>query len=318
MARAVLAAASGVRPGADLRAGRAGGVDAAPPWRPPAARRIRPRVRSRRRRRAGAGAAPPDRGPRVVSLGRAPGRCRITGVVLANELLDNLAFGLLERTEAGVVRGVRRRWSPTPESASRGLVEVLLPGIRARQPDGRPPGARRGRRRADPDPAPGRRRGWPSALSRRRARPRRRDRLRRPRPRDWRRGRRPSGCAPTGATQRGGAPADATRPPGHHLRGGHRPARRGPRAGSHDDPGRLPRRATASTTLVEEGRRVWRERAAVGDLEAVRARSRVGESEALLDPSGLGAFTVLRVGARVRRGPIRPAASVDRRAARRT
>jgi len=45
--------------------------------------------------------------------------------------------------------------------------------------------------------------------------------------------------------------------------------------------------------LVEEGRRVWRERAAVGDLEAVRARSRVRESEALLDPSGLGAFRVL-------------------------
>ena len=45
--------------------------------------------------------------------------------------------------------------------------------------------------------------------------------------------------------------------------------------------------------LVEEGRRVWRERGAVGDLEAVRGRSRVGESEALLDPHGLGSFTVL-------------------------
>jgi hypothetical protein len=44
--------------------------------------------------------------------------------------------------------------------------------------------------------------------------------------------------------------------------------------------------------LVEEGRRVWHERAAVGDLEAVRARSRVGEAEALLDPGGLGGFTV--------------------------
>jgi SAM-dependent MidA family methyltransferase len=45
--------------------------------------------------------------------------------------------------------------------------------------------------------------------------------------------------------------------------------------------------------LVEEGRQLWRERAGVGDLAAVRARSRVGEAEALLDPAGLGAFRVL-------------------------
>jgi SAM-dependent MidA family methyltransferase len=45
--------------------------------------------------------------------------------------------------------------------------------------------------------------------------------------------------------------------------------------------------------LVEEGRRIWEERAATGDLEAVRARSRITEAEALLDPAGLGAFRVL-------------------------
>ena len=44
--------------------------------------------------------------------------------------------------------------------------------------------------------------------------------------------------------------------------------------------------------LVEEGRRVWTERAHVGDLAAVRARSRVGEAEALCDPKGLGGFIV--------------------------
>jgi SAM-dependent MidA family methyltransferase len=44
--------------------------------------------------------------------------------------------------------------------------------------------------------------------------------------------------------------------------------------------------------LVEEGRRTWHERAATGDLAALRARSRVREAEALLDPAGLGAFTV--------------------------
>ncbi|MEC8970363.1 MAG: hypothetical protein VX808_04375, partial [Actinomycetota bacterium] len=45
--------------------------------------------------------------------------------------------------------------------------------------------------------------------------------------------------------------------------------------------------------LVEAGRHLWEERAHVGDLEAIRARSRVAEAEALLDPTGLGDFTVL-------------------------
>jgi SAM-dependent MidA family methyltransferase len=45
--------------------------------------------------------------------------------------------------------------------------------------------------------------------------------------------------------------------------------------------------------LVEEGRRRWVEGAARGDLAALVGRSRVREAEALLDPSGLGAFQVL-------------------------
>lgn len=44
--------------------------------------------------------------------------------------------------------------------------------------------------------------------------------------------------------------------------------------------------------LVDEGRRVWAERAHLGDLTAIRARSRITEAEALLDPGGLGAFLV--------------------------
>ena len=52
-------------------------------------------------------------------------------------------------------------------------------------------------------------------------------------------------------------------------------------------------RAHGIDELVEEGRRIWKERAAIGDLAAVRARSRVTEAEALLDESGLGAFRVL-------------------------
>ena len=45
--------------------------------------------------------------------------------------------------------------------------------------------------------------------------------------------------------------------------------------------------------LVEGGRLIWQERAHLGDLEAIRGRSRVTEAEALTDPSGLGAFRVL-------------------------
>ncbi|HEY8544429.1 MAG TPA: SAM-dependent methyltransferase [Acidimicrobiales bacterium] len=45
--------------------------------------------------------------------------------------------------------------------------------------------------------------------------------------------------------------------------------------------------------LVEEGRRQWEERAHIADLAALTARSRVREAEALLEPTGLGAFRVL-------------------------
>ena len=57
-------------------------------------------------------------------------------------------------------------------------------------------------------------------------------------------------------------------------------------------------RANGIDDLVAEGRRRWAERAGVGDLAALRARSRITEAEALLDPAGLGGFTVLewRVG----------------------
>ena len=45
--------------------------------------------------------------------------------------------------------------------------------------------------------------------------------------------------------------------------------------------------------LVEEGRRAWREAAAAPTLAAMRMRSRISEAEALLDPDGLGGFSVL-------------------------
>jgi SAM-dependent MidA family methyltransferase len=44
--------------------------------------------------------------------------------------------------------------------------------------------------------------------------------------------------------------------------------------------------------LVEEGKRIWKRDAASPGLEAMKMRSRVNEAEALLDPAGLGAFFV--------------------------
>ena len=45
--------------------------------------------------------------------------------------------------------------------------------------------------------------------------------------------------------------------------------------------------------LVEAARETWRTTAHVGDLTALAARSRVGEADALTDPEGLGAFRVM-------------------------
>ncbi len=50
--------------------------------------------------------------------------------------------------------------------------------------------------------------------------------------------------------------------------------------------------------LVDEGLAVWRERAHLGDLEAIAGRSRAAEARALTDPSGLGAHRVIALGRR--------------------
>ena len=47
-------------------------------------------------------------------------------------------------------------------------------------------------------------------------------------------------------------------------------------------------------SLVDAARRTWHERAAIGDLSALAARSRAGEADALVDPSGVGAFVVMQ------------------------
>jgi SAM-dependent MidA family methyltransferase len=52
-------------------------------------------------------------------------------------------------------------------------------------------------------------------------------------------------------------------------------------------------RADGIEELVAEGLAVWTERAHLGDLAAIRGRSAMREAEALLDPDGLGSFLVL-------------------------
>ncbi len=51
-------------------------------------------------------------------------------------------------------------------------------------------------------------------------------------------------------------------------------------------------RAHSIDTLVEQGRRHWDDHAAAPDLHAMRMRSRINEATALLDSEGLGAFWV--------------------------
>jgi len=51
-------------------------------------------------------------------------------------------------------------------------------------------------------------------------------------------------------------------------------------------------RAHGIEPLIEAAKATWTERAAIGDLAALKARSRVNEAEMLLDPSGPGGFLV--------------------------
>ena len=52
-------------------------------------------------------------------------------------------------------------------------------------------------------------------------------------------------------------------------------------------------RAHGLEALMASARRAWEDTAHIGDLEAVKHRSRVSEGEALVDAGGLGAFRVL-------------------------
>ena len=222
------------------------------------------------------------KGPLATSLAELPAE-RMTGVVVANELLDNLAFRLLERAESGWVE-VR-----VAEADGR-LAEALVPAA--------PHIAAEAERLAPAAPLGGRIPLQHQAVG-------------------WLR----QALALVGRGRvvvvdyADTTPSLASRPWPDWLR-----TYRGHGPGVHPlaDPGTQDittevaldqlariRRPTAERSqaeflrahgldeLASRAREAWRERAHVGDLEAVRARSTVGEADALSDDAGLGRFRVL-------------------------
>jgi SAM-dependent MidA family methyltransferase len=235
------------------------------------------------------------RGPICVSLAELP---RTTGpaVVLANELLDNLPFGLAERrpdgwhevrvdvdpatvvTSEGAVRLIERLVPLAPDRAD------LLSGLAPHAPIGaRVPlqdAARAWLREALAVATP---RGrvvaidYASTTSHLAARP----------AVEWLRtyARHSRGVGPLAALGAQDVTCEVAvdqlalvRPPTSDLSQG------------------VWLRRWGIDAVVEEARASWTERAHIGDLAAVAARSRVTEAKALLDPGGLGGFRVLEWG----------------------
>jgi len=221
-------------------------------------------------------------GPLVCALEDLPAEA-VDGVVLANELLDNLVFRLVERTPAG--------WAEVRVTIEAdGLVELLVPAdaALAARADALAPGAGLGSRLPLQDAAGEWLRrafdvlragtlvviDYASTSPELAARP----------AQDWLRTYRDHG--------RGAGPLAA---PGlqditcevavDQL------ARVAPPAQDSAQRDWLERHGISA--LVDEGRRYWDEHAAAPDLVAIRARSRTVEAEALTDPDGLGAFRVL-------------------------
>lgn len=219
--------------------------------------------------------------PLVVSVGSAAeaAAAPVAGAVVANELLDNLAFDIVERTEGG--------WAElrvATASSGRGFELVAVdaaPELVAGLPE-----VAAGRR----VPVPGRARRWVSEAR---------------------------GLLSAGrvvAFDYGADTAElADRPDMGWLRvhgaggGGswlERPGHCDITADVAFDQVQADHRAVVCSQadflrahgideLVAEGRARWRERAGVGDLEALAARSRKAEAAALLDPTGMGGFAVL-------------------------
>jgi SAM-dependent MidA family methyltransferase len=233
-------------------------------------------------------------GPVFVALSELPA-LELTGVVIANELLDNLPFGIAQASEAGWME-VRIAASPTGE-----FTELLVP---AETTDARaleaitdaiavPAGARL--------PIPRGIDAWFASCAQ-----------------VVRRGTlivvdyvddasgiieraRDSGAAPWLRTYRahdhGGAPldspgsqditADVVREQLLHA------ARRSGLTYVSDESQADWLRGLGIEEMVEAGRRQWEARAHIGDLAALAGRSRIGEADALTDPAGLGAHRVV-------------------------
>jgi SAM-dependent MidA family methyltransferase len=235
-------------------------------------------------------------GPIVVSLPDLPAEA-VTGVVIANELLDNLPFRLLERTGTGWVEVRVVRAAPdlaVPGSAAgggSGLAELLVPAddATAARADRLAPDAPVGARVPLQDEAGGWLRSAFGVIDR--------------------------GsvlvvdyAVATSAELAARPWTEWVRTYVGHGRGGD--PLDGP--GSQDvtveiavDQLSMVREPSVDTSqsdwlrkwgieqLVDEGRRAWEAGAGRGHLEALRGRSRIAEAESLCDPSGLGAFRVL-------------------------
>ncbi|MBV9410320.1 MAG: SAM-dependent methyltransferase [Acidimicrobiia bacterium] len=218
----------------------------------------------------------PGIGPLVTSLGELPQRS-FTGVVVANELLDNLPFALVDKDPLG--------WSEVRVDDA--LHEILVPAATelALHAERLAPGAPVGSRVPLQRPATAWLRSALAVVERGRI----------------------------AVVDYASTTSDmAQRPWTEWVRTyrGHGPGRN-----PLDDLGeqdvtcevavdQLPSPDAAATqsdflrehgleTLVGAARRAWEERAHIGDLEALKHRSRLSEAAALTDPSGLGAFQVL-------------------------
>ena len=223
--------------------------------------------------------AMPGQGPLATSLETLPAG-PLTGVVLANELLDNLPFRLLERTDDG--------WAEVRVGADLAEMVVPAPAADRATADRLAPEAAAGAR----IPLQDRARAWlASALH----------------------------CLAAGRVvvvdYADVTPSLARRPWTEwvrtyrsHGRGGHPLTDLGDQdvtcevavdqlAGAQvpvlDRSQADFLRAFGLDRLADDARQAWYERAAIGDLEALRSRSRVGEAAALADPAGLGRFRVL-------------------------
>jgi SAM-dependent MidA family methyltransferase len=227
--------------------------------------------------------AMPGQGPIVTTLGELPAG-PIDGMVIANELLDNLAFDVYERTRAG--------WTEirVGMSASGSMVELAVEadeGVATRLD------------RLAPDAPIGSRVPWQASA------------------REW--VRRATGVVRQGAVicvDYGRSTAELATAGAASWMRTYRAGGRGvdplAQLGAQDitadvawdqlDAGTgLPLRSSQREWLVRHGiedlrqqaAEHWHAQAAVGDLAALRARSRVNEAEALCDPNGLGGFMVL-------------------------